>query len=417
MRRMHFVGALALAAAVGITRPARADEGVPTIADIIKMVESGQASQLDQALELLRRGLVESGSGTQQEHWALALLLKAAAAMAQQDAEQAGRSGAPDVYTRLQRARELQEQSNFHANNGRESALSQAAQAMSSGDAGQAVQLLQTLSQANPNDQRARLLLGRSQVEQGARQTGAGRRQALDQAAQTLQTVETSSSDPIERSMAARDRKAIGLRTPVLNQHVMGREVDPLLSQEFKRKLSGRTPIGGRICGIAAIAMVAEMMGLVDKWTPQRSKELIEGPNKVYIPNAGTDRNKVPGAINRLGGSASWMGDDIGRAKQELQAGKPVLLGGRGLTGVLGHLSESGDITDGRAGPYRNGHYMVIVGFRTPEEQSAREKSAAGGQNTFVVNDPNLGKRIIVTESGIRAYANGDSMPSFLQVR
>jgi hypothetical protein len=254
----------------------------------------------------------------------------------------------------------------------------------------------------------SRLDAGRQLAALASQTEGPARAQAQQQALSTLDGVQNDpSARPEARAGAADAARSVNLTAGVMSQHVMGREVDPLLSQEFKRKLSGRTPIGARICGIASLAMLAKHLGLVQKWTAQDTKKYIEGPQAIYIPNQGTDHAKLARAATQLGFPSRWQqGGNVSAMKAQLDKGKPVIILGRGMLSQIGTMNGSG-FTAGGGGKSWKGHFLMIVGYTPAARQNERERAASGGSTIFQVNDPDRAIRVVVKESALSGFVAG----------
>lgn len=254
----------------------------------------------------------------------------------------------------------------------------------------------------------SRLDAGRQLAALASQTEGPARAQAQQQALSTLQGVQNDpSARPEARAGAADAARSVNLTAGVMSQHQMGREVDPLLSQEFKRKLSGRTPIGARICGIASLAMLAKHLGLVQNWTAQDTKKYIEGPQAIYIPNQGTDHGKLARAATQLGFPSRWQeGGNVSAMKAQLDKGKPVIILGRGMLSQIGTMNGSG-FTAGGGGKSWKGHFLMIVGYTPGPRQNEREKAASGGSTIFQINDPDRAIRVVVKESALSGFVAG----------
>lgn len=254
----------------------------------------------------------------------------------------------------------------------------------------------------------SRLDAGRQLAALASQTEGPARAQAQQQALSTLEGVASDpAARPETRAGASDAARSVNLTAGVMNQHVMGREVDPLLSQEFKRKLTGRTPIGARICGIASLAMLAKHLGLVQTWTAQDTKKYIEGPQAIYIPNQGTDHAKLARAATQLGFPSRWQaGGNLSTMKAQLDRGKPVIILGRGMLSQIGTMNGSG-FTAGGGGKSWRGHFLMVVGYTPGPRQNERERAASGGQTIFQVNDPDRGIRVVVRESALSGFVNG----------
>lgn len=254
----------------------------------------------------------------------------------------------------------------------------------------------------------SRLDAGRQLAALASQTEGPARAQAQQQALSTLDGVQNDpTASPQARASAADARRSVNLTAGVMSQHQMGREVDPLLSQEFKRKLSGRTPIGARICGIASLAMLAKHLGLVQNWTAQDTKKYIEGPQAIYIPNQGTDHAKLARAATQLGFPSRWQqGGSVSAMKAQLDKGKPVIILGRGMLSQIGTMNGSG-FTPGGGGKSWKGHFLMIVGYTPGPRQNEREKAASGGSTIFQINDPDRAIRVVVKESALSGFVAG----------
>jgi len=254
----------------------------------------------------------------------------------------------------------------------------------------------------------AQLDAGRQLAALASQTQGPARAQAQQQALSALNNVANNPAATQQAREGASDAtRSVNLSAGLMSQHAMGREVDPLLSQEFKRKLTGRTPIGARICGIASLAMLAKHLGLVQNWTAQDTKKYIEGPQAIYIPNQGTDHAKLAQAATRLGFPSRWQqGGNVAAMKAQLDRGKPVIILGRGMLSQIGTMQGSG-FTAGGGGKSWKGHFLMVVGYTPGPRQSERERAASGGSTIFQVNDPDRAIRVVVKESSLSGFVAG----------
>jgi hypothetical protein len=147
--------------------------------------------------------------------------------------------------------------------------------------------------------------------------------------------------------------------TPLINQHAAG----------------GTYPWG--YCAIAALRSVLRHEGLQD---PGADTVALRGA-RPYIRGQGSDGARLDDRARELGldGASFSQRGTLAGLRSSIDDGRPVMLGGEGV--FVGRFSDDAR----RQRPYREGHWMVAVGYK---------RDAEGRLTHVVLNDPDTGRRI-----------------------